>query len=70
MRRFFSRWFVRFALVGLFVSLFIVQGWLGALVGWAVFAYLLFRALPGVRRDFRYLWGAGRRHVSSGMGRF
>lgn len=70
MKRFFSRWFVRFALVGLFVSMFVVQGWFGALVGWLVFGYLLLRALPGVRKDVRFLWGAGARRVSSGMSRF
>lgn len=70
MKRFFSRWLVRIALLVVVVSLFVVQGWFGALVGWAVFAYLLFRALPGVRKDFRLLWGAGARRVSSGISRF
>lgn len=70
MKRFFSRWLVRFALLGLFVALFVVQGWLGALVGWCVFAYLVVRAFPGVRKDVRFLWSAGSRRVSSGMSRF
>lgn len=61
MRRFFARWIVRAAVLALFGSLFIVQGWFGALVGWAVFAYLLVRAFPAVRQDFRALWRAGSR---------
>jgi hypothetical protein len=70
MKRFLSRWFVRCALAGLFVAMFIVQGWFGALVGWLVFAYLLIRAFPGVKKDFRFLWGAGRSRISSGISRF
>lgn len=71
MKRFLSRWFVRGAVIGVFVSMFIVQGWLGALVGWAVFAYLLVRAFPAVRKDFRFLWNsAGSRIKSSGISRF
>lgn len=71
MKRFFSRWFVRAAVVGVFVALFIVQGWLGAVVGWLVFAYLLVRAFPSVRKDFRFLWNsAGARMKSTGIARF
>jgi hypothetical protein len=55
-RRFFSRVIVRSALVGLLVSLFLVQGWFGALLGWLVTGYLLWRAFPAVRKDLRFLW--------------
>lgn len=71
-RRLFGRWFVRLALVALLVAVFAVQGWFGAVASWALFGYLLFRAFPGIRKDFRFLWrGIPRRSApTSGNARF
>ena len=69
MIRFFFRWLLRLAVpLALFV-LFFVQGVPGAILAWALFAYLLLRAWPAVRKDLRRLWQAGRR-VTASVARF
>ena len=61
----FSRFAVRLALGGLLVLVFGVKGWIGALIGWLIFAYLLWRAFPAIRSDFRRLFSIGKKHYSS-----
>lgn len=63
--RMFSRWIVRAALVGILVLIFGVKGWIGALIGWLIFGYLLWRAFPAVRRDLGFLFRIGKKHYSS-----
>lgn len=70
MKRFFSRLVVRAVLAGLVLSIFVVQGWFGALLGWMVTAYLVWRAFPAVRKDFRSLWNVGSRTATARMARF
>jgi hypothetical protein len=68
-RGFFGRWLLRLLVPLVLVVLFIVQGVPGAILGWAVTGYLLWRAAPGVRRDLRRLWSVRSRSARS-MARF
>lgn len=70
MRRFFGRWAVRFTVLGLLLAVFVVQGWVGTLMGWTVFAYLFWRAFPGIRKDFRRLWRVSSPTIEKGLARF
>lgn len=69
-RRLFGRWLVRLVIIGIVAVMTVVQGWAGAVLGWAAFAYLLWRAWPGVSRDFRRLWRGLPSRSSSGISRF
>lgn len=69
MIRFFGRWALRLIVPALLFIVFVVQGMAGAIVGWAITAYLVWRAWPGVRKDLRRLW-ASRRRVTSSIARF
>lgn len=69
MRRFFAKFIVRCALVGLLVALLIGSGWISTALGWGVCGYLLWRAFPGVKKDLRRVW-RGIPVAPTGLARF
>lgn len=64
-RRFFSRWFALGVLGLLLLLLFVVQGMAGALVGWLLLGYLVWRAFPAILSDLRRLWRTGKNYRSN-----
>lgn len=69
MKRFFAKFLVRAGLVAVLVALLAGVGWLSTALGWAAFAYLVFRAWPGVRKDLRRVW-RGIPVAPTGLARF
>lgn len=70
MLRFFARWFFRAALIAIFGTAFFSHGSFGTIVAWAVCGYLLWRALPAVRKDFHKIWRFGKRRFGYTNARF
>lgn len=69
MKRFFAKFVVRVALLVVVVALLAGVGWLSTALGWIAFAYLLWRAFPGVKKDCRRLW-RGIPVTPTGLARF
>lgn len=63
------RWAGRLGIVGILVALLVSQGLLQLVIGWAAAGYLIWRALPGIRRDIRFLIRSGAA-PARGMSRF
>lgn len=69
MKRFFAKFLVRVGVLAVVVALLAGVGWLSTALGWAAFAYLLWRAGPGIRKDLRRVW-RGIPVAPTGLARF
>lgn len=67
--RFLSRFVVRVGLLALLGLVALSQGMAGAVAGWVVCAYLVWRAAPAVGRDLRRVWFFGR-NIGNSQARF